>query len=266
MKCVIYTALTGGYDNLIQPKSIAKDFDYICFTNNDMGAKVGAWNIQRIPYITDDLQRLSRFPKMHPHILLADYDYSLYIDANVCIENDDFYDIIRRKIKEGAMLSGVKHPLRDDVYEEFWYVWILRKEKNLKVMRKEYQFLLGQGFPRKYGMYEANIILRNHHDATVIKQCEEWWHLVNLMSKRDQLSYSYTLWKYHIPFDFMFIPGAKRENLFYSVVNHPSSKSQRRFSWENLVCHAELFFFEILKKDKLRFIKRLFYGYLKNFA
>ena len=33
-KKVVYTAITGNYDELITPEYINKDWDYICFTDN----------------------------------------------------------------------------------------------------------------------------------------------------------------------------------------------------------------------------------------
>ena len=33
-KICVYTCITGDYDNLIQHTYIDKDYDYICFTDN----------------------------------------------------------------------------------------------------------------------------------------------------------------------------------------------------------------------------------------
>ncbi len=219
-KYVIYTALTGSYDSIMQPKVIAPDFDYICFTNNESISNAGVWEIKKIPPITDDLQRLSRFPKMHPHILLSMYEYSVYIDANVCIISEKFYDKIKEKIHNKTVLSGIKHPLRKCVYKEFYNVWKWRKEQNLKTMKKEFKFLKEHNFPSDYGMYEANIIFRNHHDMNVILQCEQWWLMINIFSKRDQFAYSYTLWQQQLNFDYICEPGANRKNPYYNVENH----------------------------------------------
>ena len=35
-KVVVYTALTGHYDDLVTPEVVEDDFDYICFTDKPM--------------------------------------------------------------------------------------------------------------------------------------------------------------------------------------------------------------------------------------
>lgn len=261
-KYVIYTALTGSYDNIMQPKVIASDFDYICFTNNDKISNAGIWQVKQIPLVTDDLQRLSRFPKMHPHVLLAEYEYCVYIDANVCIVSDEFYEVVRKKISTGVKLSGIKHPLRNCVYDEFYHVWMWRKEKNMSIMKKEYRYLQEHGFPKEFGMYEANIILRNHHDMQVIIQCEQWWLMVNTFSKRDQLSYSFTLWSQKLPFDYLCKPGVNRENNLYSVINHQSSRKHKNL-YQKFVGKIEREFFHYLLTHNASLVHRIFNSLLR---
>ncbi len=261
-KYVIYTALTGSYDNIMQPKVIAADFDYICFTNNVQISQAGVWKIKKIPPVIDDLQRLSRFPKMHPHVLLSEYEYSVYIDANVCIISNEFYDVVRNKISNRVLLSGIKHPLRSCVYDEFYNVWLWRKEKDFSIMRKEYRFLKRSGFPRNYGMYEANIIFRNHQDKQIIAQCEQWWLMINTFSKRDQLSYSYTLWSQKIPFDYLCIPGRQRENNLYKVIGHSASRKSKNL-YQRILNRIERDIFHFLLTHKAILIHKLFYILLK---
>lgn len=220
-KYVIYTSLTGSYDGLIQPTVIDDDFDYVCYTNEDWGQQVGVWEIRKIPFISKDMQRLSRFPKMHPHVLFHDYEYSLYIDANININSKSFYEIVKSKIQSGVSISGIKHYITNCSYRECFNVLVKRKETNFSIVVKEYRFLQKEEFPKKWGMYEANVILRNHHDFAVISQCELWWSMILCYSKRDQLSYSYSLWKNGLQFDFMIEPDEKRKNAFFEIVKHP---------------------------------------------
>lgn len=130
-------------------------------------------------------------------------------------------------------------------------------------MKKEYHYLKSHGFPKDYGMYEANIILRNHHNKQVITQCEQWWLMVNTFSKRDQLSYSFTLWCQNIPFDFLCNPGAHRENDLYRVISHKSIEKQKNL-YQRLVGKIESEFFHYLLTHEARLIHRLFDLLLKN--
>lgn len=203
MKIAIYTALTGGYDNLIQPRCTDSDFTFICFSNDIKEKQVGVWKIKDIPNVTEDIQRLSRYPKMHPHTLLNEFDYSVYIDANVEIRDDTLYRNVKNLIGREVILAGVKHHEVDCAYAEGLRIIISKKEKNVKAVINMLRFLRREKFPYHFGMYEANVIFRNHHNHSVIEQCETWWKIFMAYVKRDQLSYSYSLWKYKIPFDFI---------------------------------------------------------------
>lgn len=204
MEKVVYTALTGGYDALEQHKYVDPTYDYICFSN-DFGEKkkVGIWTIRKIVYPSDDKQLLSRFPKLQPHDVLPEYDISLYVDANVNIVTPYIFKRIDELLKQGVLLAGLKHQFRDCIYDEGYRVWISGIDKNIGIIRKQLSYYKKEGFPRHFGMYEANVIFRQHNNPLIIKQCNEWWRLRLNYSKRDQLGYSFTLWKFNIPFVYL---------------------------------------------------------------
>lgn len=203
-KKVVYTALTGGYDALEQHEYIDSSYDYICFSN-DFGdkEKVGIWTIRKIDYATDDKQLLSRYPKLQPHKVLQEYDISLYVDANVNIHTSFVFERIKKLMDENVLLAGVKHQFRDCLYEEAYKVVLDGMDKNRKAVRQQLSYYKNQGFPRHWGMYEANVIFRQHNNAIIINQSNEWWRLRCEYSKRDQLGFSFTLWKYNIPFNYL---------------------------------------------------------------
>lgn len=203
-KKVVYTALTGFYDALEQHDYIHPDYDYICFSN-DFGdiEKIGIWKIRKIKFQSEDKQLQSRFPKLQPHEVLQEYDISLYVDANVNIKTSFVFNRIEELTKRGVLLAGMKHQLRDCLYEEGYRVALTRVDSNTKAIRKQLTYYKRQGFPRHFGMYEANVIFRHHNNPLIIQQCNDWWHLRLNFSKRDQLGYSFTLWKYNIPFNFL---------------------------------------------------------------
>lgn len=214
-KIVLFTALTGQYDNLNQPKVIDPDFEYICFTDNALNNKRnGIWEIRNIPDVSSDRKILSRYPKMHPHLLLNDFDYSVYIDANVVILDDTLYKSIKELISKRVCLAGMKHQEVGCAYVEGLRIYTIGKERNIKEIIRTLRFLKREGFPYNYGMYEANVIFRNHHVANVIRQCELWWDCYLKYVKRDQITYPYTLWKCNIPFYYI-LPEK------YSANNHP---------------------------------------------
>lgn len=251
MKKVIYTCITGGYDNLLQPLVIDETFDYICFTDSPKVHQDGIWRIEKLPDMLIGNVKASRYPKMNPHKLLQDYDYSVYIDANIVIQQRSFYESINRCIEKNLILAGIKHPKMNCLYDEYFNVYKQRKETDLKLLYKEYRLIKKSGFPSNYGMYEANIILRSHNDQLVKQQCDDWWSMYLSYTKRDQLSYSYTLWKNKIDFKYLMntcgLYSNERES--YKVLYHPVISSGKKDYLNRLL-------FKVFPE---KFIRQVFY-------
>lgn len=217
-RIVIYTALIGdNYDDIIQPKSICDFADYICFVKK--GAKkesyIGVWKIEEIDYNIDDNGRLSRYPKLLPHkTIISNYKYSLYIDANITIKDVYVYNRILALISEGKPLALVNHPYRDCPYQEL-YVCIAGCKGSWKDLFRQYIYLKYCRIPRHSGLYEANVIFREHNNPDIIKMGELWWHTFMKYSRRDQLSLITTLKITGIHVDYFLEKQ-------YSARNHPA--------------------------------------------
>ncbi|MBO4700234.1 MAG: glycosyltransferase [Alphaproteobacteria bacterium] len=193
---VIYTCITGDYDDLIQPSCINKNYDYILFTDNAKYIKkknVGVWKVRPLAFNKGGLAEINRWHKFHPHILFPDYQTSIYIDANINVKTAKLFDDID-KIPDGAVLSVPKHYKRDCIYEEIDAVahYELDTDENL---RRYKAFLGKEKFPAHYGLGENNVIWRRHHDKKCIKVMTDWWDVLQKYSKRDQLGLFYVLWK-----------------------------------------------------------------------
>lgn len=197
MKKVIYTVLVGGYDKLLQPLATDESYDYVCFCDNPMSQRAGIWELRDIPYrdAKGDNTRTSRFPKLLPHKVLAEYDYSLYIDANIQITSSYIYNKIEERIKENVQIAQVPNTFRDSVYQDIRIAYRLGKV-SLREARRQMQHLREEGFPEHYGLYENNVILRRHNDPFVVNISNAWWQEYNAYSHRDQFSLMYVYWKY----------------------------------------------------------------------
>ena len=212
---VVYTIMVGGYDNICQPQSISNKVDYVCFVeaNNTCGKNIGIWRIEKIPFAHKDNGRLSRFPKLLPHeTIISQYDYSLYIDANLIIMDSSIYDRVEELIEKGEKLALIKHPARDCAYQEA-YNCIAGCKARWRDLFRQIFFLKRHKFPKHWGLYEANVIFRKHNDPEVKAMDELWWKTFMRFAKRDQLSLVYALRETGIHFDF-FLPEG------YSTLNH----------------------------------------------
>ena len=87
MKKVIYTAITGKYDNLQEPEYIPKGYDFICFTDHKINKSNSIWNIKHILPLYNDNTRVARKYKILPHRFLPEYDLSIWIDGNFIIKD-----------------------------------------------------------------------------------------------------------------------------------------------------------------------------------
>lgn len=197
MRKVIYTCLTGNYDDLKQPLVSSSEWDYICFSDCLPEGVQGCWEIRRIPKSFRSSSLASRYPKILPHRVLPEYDWSLYIDANLQISSRELYEIVDRHIANNDIFCQVPHPFRDCIYDELSVCYIDGKI-GFPIARRINKQLHEAGFPRHAGLNENNIILRCHNHKSVMTIGEEWWQLFNSGQRRDQLSLRYILWKNHL--------------------------------------------------------------------
>lgn len=202
---VIYTVRTGEYDDIYQPLVIDKRFDYVLFTDEVQSSNVGIWQVRSIPYANEDKTRLSRYPKMHPNELLANYKASLYIDANVQVSGQRIYDRVVELVDQGVDWAGIKHPYRDCIYDEAYTIYGLDTEYN--IFRWCHR-LRQENYPRHRGLYENNVIFRCHNAKT--KDINDmWWDLYNSYTRRDQLTLYYVLWKKAETKTALLLPGGE---------------------------------------------------------
>lgn len=190
---VVYTVITGGFDSVRQPEVIDPCFDYILFTDSVTSSKLGVWSVREIGYDCKDLRKKSRYPKIHPELLLSEYEASLYIDGNIVITSQYVYDRCVELAEEGVEWAGIKHQ-RDCVYDEMNAIIGLGWVHDYEVL-DWYQFLRSEGFPEHEGLFENNIIFRLH-SPTVGKIDDIWWWTIEKRKvKRDQFSLMYAIWK-----------------------------------------------------------------------
>ena len=79
---VVYTALFGDYDDLLEPVP-SNDCDYICFTDNTQLQS----NIWKVQIVSGNLsaKMMNRLYKIKPHKYLKNYKASIYVDSIIKI-------------------------------------------------------------------------------------------------------------------------------------------------------------------------------------
>lgn len=204
---VIYTAISGKYDSLKQPLYISKNFDYICFTNNKI-RNPGVWEIKPLLNIKQDLVRTARYHKLFPNKILKKYKYSIWVDSNITITSNALEKRINLLIKNNKKIAVNIHFERNCIYQEA-KACIDQQKDDPEIILKQVDFLKKEKYPQNNGLFETNIIFRQHRNPIIIKSMEYWWWMINNFSRRDQLSFNYVLWKNKLKCTQLFLQNAR---------------------------------------------------------
>ncbi len=197
-KGAVYTVITGGKDNLVNPVIVNENWDYYCFTDSHE-LKSDFWKIM---YIDDDMGldqiRLQRYYKIFMYKVLKDYDYSIYIDGKNQIVGD-LDEYIRFYAMNSSMLC-FPHPLRKNMEEEITEVGKLNKA-DPDFLREQYQHYLSLGYDESVPIIESCCLVRDHHDPVLQAVMNDWFKEICEWSYRDQISLGYVCWKNNYRFD-----------------------------------------------------------------
>lgn len=220
-KTAVYSVNIGGYDKLIQPLIDADNVDFYIVSDKKPN-KLGKWKwLDANKYLKGmNLSNVkkARYIKTHPHLIFNDYDYSIFIDGNIrCILNiSEFVNNINSK----TGIAIHPHPYRDCVYKELIALDISGKG-NYPQMKKQVNGYKKEGMPDKFGLFETNVLVRNHNNYLCKKLMEDWWTEIELKSERDQLSFTYVLWKNKlISNDIGIIWDSIKNNPYVQVIDH----------------------------------------------
>jgi hypothetical protein len=112
-KLAIYTAIIGGYDQWVQPEQ--GDYDFFLFGDSDMGAGWGTF--RKIKREFEDPTRDARKIKVLSHLMLPEYEYTLWVDGNFRVPILDPEAFIGKWLV-GKDLATFRHPERDCIYQE----------------------------------------------------------------------------------------------------------------------------------------------------
>ena len=191
MKVIVYTCITGNYDNLIELTKKEDNYEYICFTNNkDLKSKT--WKIKLIDEVIDNWT-LARKVKILSYKYLPKHDLSIWVDGAIKILKPISEFINKECELDNYDMVGFKHKFRDCIYDELSANVELRKE-TIDNCKKIEELLLKEKYPKHNGLIESTVLIRKNKDD-VNKLMDSWFDMIERYSRRDQLSFNYCLWK-----------------------------------------------------------------------
>lgn len=190
-KVVVYTSITGNYDDLNEPLFLSDDIEYVCFTNNK-SLKSPIWNIE---YITDnqlDNMHLAKKVKLFPDEFLSEYETSVWVDGKFQVQSD-IREYIMKYQRFEPMLC-FPHFSRSCIYEEAGRCIADGVGVKNDIIH-QIACYEREGYPIDNGLYEMGCIVRNHNDDMVKRVMSSWWEEIQKYSYRDQISFPVVCWR-----------------------------------------------------------------------
>ena len=215
---VIYTCITGNYDEVLHDQFKNEEFDYICFTDTDSYPENSIWQFRPLAFSALDNIRNQRWHKIHPHEILPEYEESIWIDGNIRLVEKEFFTKMRKPSQDEYMLIA-PHPQRNSLYDEFIKNEQLGKDdKNL--MRLQEEIIRQSGFDGNYQngkFFESNVLWRRHRKSSCQRIMHSWWYWIDKYSYRDQLSLTYILWENSADINYMFEEDLRSSGLIQLI-------------------------------------------------
>ena len=192
-RIAIYTAVTNSLDKIHEPKQQDSNADYYLFTDNTKGIDTNVWNVKEINFTYRDPRRLAKIFKLFPHYLFPNYEYSIWIDANMEITND-LEELINKYLDNEKYIAFFLHGKRSCIFEEADYC-IKWGNDNKDVINKQIIRYKKQGYPVNNGLIGGRFIIRKHNDVRCNELMNKWWNEIEKFSCRDQISFNYVCWE-----------------------------------------------------------------------
>lgn len=191
-KVVIYTAITGNYDNLKDPLFNEEGITYVCFTNNKK-LRSPVWNIEYIADNKIDHRKLARLIKLRPHKYFKEYETSVWVDGKFKIEAD-LREYIQKYEKDQPIIC-FPHFERKCVYSEAAACIYSDRGNKLDII-SQISHYYNQGYPFDHGLFETGCMVREHNNDICQHIMCEWEKEITNYSLRDQISFPYVCWKH----------------------------------------------------------------------
>ena len=194
-KIVVYTCIYGKYDEILEPLCVDNNCEYYIFTDSEIkeGSIWKKGNESLFPPECNTAAKRNRYIKMFPYKFF-DCEYSIYLDGNLQLVG--YPSLLIQKNIDGCKTGIAMHlaPRENCIYEEARTVCLVgkinKKERNqVLLMYKE------NNMPRHFGMFECNVIVRNHNNENLKTIMEYWWQQYSHGVKRDQLYFTFSLYK-----------------------------------------------------------------------
>lgn len=230
-KIVVYTAIFGDRDVLLEPEYVPDNVDFVCFTDQSFTSPV--WSVRHVtPPLPGDGTRNNRYYKILAHECLSEYEYSIYIDGNIIVTGD-VTELLPTYLGEtnfaaldcGHYSTLPSHSVADQVNRLLAPGQEQRNNISYDEIVAQAAAYTAEGFPDNNGCIMGMLLVRRHNESDVVAAMKGWWHEVTTRSKRDLMSFNYVAWKQAFAFTYIPLDGAS--NPYVKKVRHHQTSWQR---------------------------------------
>ena len=212
MRVCIYTAIYGGYDDLIPQPAQTIATDFIAFTDVSI-RPLEPWRIivrkdrpepsprMRAKFFKVLSHRVFKNGRLTIHDSLLSkirsfwniYDYVIWMDGTARIKSSTFVQkVISYLDKYEWALFG--HPDRDCIYDEA-VASRLYPKYDACLLEQQVEQYRSQGYPAHNGLAAGGLIVRQAHNKDLISVNEMWWAENLKWGYQDQLSLPFVAWQ-----------------------------------------------------------------------
>lgn len=193
-KVAIYTATTEQTIFNEQPSILAAQCDYICFAE-DPAIQSSIWQMRSFPNTGLDADRKITHVKLLPHLLLPEYDYTIWIENPTDSVLNSLHQWIEKELfKDTFNFYALKHTEAYSAYDMAMSA-IKHQTDRIETITLQMQSYQNQYYPSSCGISDTSVLFRKNHSPEVAQLMERWWEEITTFSFLDSLSFNYVLWK-----------------------------------------------------------------------
>lgn len=188
-RIAVVVTIVGDYDALLLPHRPLPGADYICFSDrarNDWGL----FDIRPIDFHHADPTRTARHVKTHLPDYLGDYDFAIWIDANILV-SADIGSLLEAFRNSGKPFGALFHPVRQSVHDEAAACLALGLDRP-EIIDEQMAAYRAEGFDCD-DLIESNFFIAALNDPGFRRFTTLWAAAIDRYSRRDQLSINHAV-------------------------------------------------------------------------
>ena len=133
-----------------------------------------------------DPRLAAKWWKVRPDLACPDADITIWIDGSMDILRPDFVDLCVEALDDADAIF-VRHPTRDDIYQEAAASVALAKYRGQPLLAQVEAYRTILAHPDHWGLMHAGVLVRRNNDR-IRALNEAWWTEIARWSLQDQLS------------------------------------------------------------------------------